>query len=69
VVAAMIPEIEQMIAKITTLFNKLYDAIFSVPVRLKIAGIVMLPVLILGLTLNYWITTGLADWLSYLLSD
>jgi signal transduction histidine kinase len=29
----------------------------------------MLPVLILGLTLNYWITTGLSDWLSYILTD
>jgi hypothetical protein len=29
----------------------------------------MLPVLILGFTLNYWITTSLADWLSYLLTD
>lgn len=51
------------------LYNKIYEAIFSVPVRIKIYGIVMLPVLILGLTLNYWITTGLSDWLSYLLSD
>lgn len=41
----------------------------SVPVRIKVIGIGMLPVLILGFTLNYWITTSLADWLSYLLSD
>lgn len=29
----------------------------------------MLPVLILGLALNYWVRTGLSDWLSYLLSN
>ncbi len=29
----------------------------------------VLPVLILGLTLNYWVRTGLSDWLSYLLTD
>jgi HAMP domain-containing protein len=51
------------------LFNKLYELIFSVPVRIKIAGIIMLPVLILGFTLNYWITTGFSDWLSYILTD
>ena len=28
-----------------------------------------LPVLILGFTLNYWVRTGLSDWLSYLLTD
>ncbi len=45
------------------------DAILAVPVQYKIIGIVMLPVLILGLTLNYWITTGLSDWLSYFVMD
>jgi signal transduction histidine kinase len=40
-----------------------------VPVQIKITGIIMLPVIILGLTLNYWITTGLSDWLSYILTD
>jgi len=57
--------------------NKLQDnvhqrfrkAFLSVPVRIKIAGIMILPVLILGFALNYWIQTGLTDWLSYLLSD
>ena len=29
----------------------------------------VLPVAILGLALNYWIQTGLSDWLSYLLTD
>jgi signal transduction histidine kinase len=43
--------------------------ILSVPVRWKILGIGILPVIILGLSLNYWIVTGLSDWLSYLLTD
>jgi signal transduction histidine kinase len=46
-----------------------YDAILSVPVRWKITGIILLPVVILGGSLNYWITTGLSDWLSFLLTD
>jgi signal transduction histidine kinase len=46
-----------------------YNVILSVPVRVKITGIVLLPVVILGLSLNYWITTGLSDWLSYILTD
>ena len=46
-----------------------YDAILSVPVRWKITGIILLPVVILGISLNYWITTGLSDWLSFLLTD
>jgi signal transduction histidine kinase len=47
----------------------IYNAVLSVPVRVKITGIVLLPVIILGLSLNYWITTGLSDWLSYILTD
>lgn len=49
--------------------QRLYVLILSVPVNLKIAGIMLLPVLILGFSLNYWVTSGLADWLSYLLTD
>jgi len=45
------------------------DMVLSVPVGWKIIGIGLLPVLILGVTLNYWVTTGLADWLSYILTD
>lgn len=56
-------------SSVSLLLNRLYEAVLSVPVRIKIAGIIMLPVLILGFTLNYWITTGFQDWLSYLLSD
>ena len=43
--------------------------ILSVPVRWKIIGIGILPVIIFGFSLNYWITTGLSDWLSYILTD
>jgi signal transduction histidine kinase len=47
----------------------LYNMVISVPVRMKITGIIVITVLTLGLTLNYWVTTSLADWLSYLLTD
>lgn len=47
----------------------LRDWVLSVPVGWKIIGIGLLPVLILGFTLNYWVTTSLADWLSYILTD
>jgi len=47
----------------------IYNAVLSVPVRIKITGIVMLPVLILGFSLNYWVTASLSDWLSYILTD
>ena len=43
--------------------------ILSVPVRWKIIGIGILPIFIFGFSLNYWITKGLSDWLSYVLSD
>ena len=49
--------------------GRLSHLLFSVPVRIKIAGIMLLPVLILGFALNYWVQTGLSDWLSYLLTD
>lgn len=41
----------------------------AVPVRVKVIGIGLLPILILGFSLNYWVTTGLSDWLSYILAD
>jgi two-component system, NarL family, sensor kinase len=47
----------------------LYSLIMSVPVHVKIAGLVLLPVIVLGVLLNYWIASGLRDWLSYLLTD
>ena len=49
--------------------QRIYDLALSVPVNVKVTGIMLLPVLILGLSLNYWMTSGLSDWLSYLLSD
>jgi len=59
-----------MITKDTlNLGERISDFIFSVPVRIKITGIMLLPVAILGLALNYWIQTGLSDWLSFLLTD
>lgn len=51
------------------LTKAVYGFVLSVPVSVKVAGIMMLPVLILGFSLNYWITSGLSDWLSYLLTD
>lgn len=47
----------------------IYDRMLAVPVGVKVVGIGLLPILILGFTLNYWITTGLSDWLSYILTD
>ncbi len=45
------------------------ELVLSVPVGFKIIGISILPVLILGITLNFWVTSGLEDWLSYILTD
>ncbi|MBK8900690.1 MAG: GAF domain-containing protein [Anaerolineaceae bacterium] len=49
--------------------NWIYNLVISVPVRIKITGIILMTVLTLGLSLNYWVITGLSDWLSYLLTD
>jgi len=49
--------------------KKLKPLLLAVPVRWKIIGIGILPVVILGVSLNYWVTTGLSDWLSYILTD
>jgi signal transduction histidine kinase len=58
-----------MATKRLNLGERISDLVFSVPVRIKITGIMLLPVVILGLALNYWIQTGLSDWLSFLLTD
>lgn len=59
-----------MVYRIISKFQaRVRDMVLSVPVGWKIIGIGLLPVLILGVTLNYWVTTGLADWLSYILTD
>lgn len=47
----------------------LWNLLISVPVRIKVMGIMVFPVLLMGLALNYWVRTGLSDWLSYLLTD
>ena len=52
-----------------TIRIKIRDIILAVPVRWKVIGIGLLPVVILGLSLNYWVRLGLSDWLSYLLTD
>ena len=52
--------------QIASWFN---SAILSVPVRIKITGIIVLTVLILGFSLNFWVTASLSDWLSYILTD
>lgn len=52
-----------------SLLSKLFNLLLSVPVRIKILGIMIIPILILSLALNYWITTGLSDWLGYLIPD
>ncbi|MBC8334041.1 MAG: HAMP domain-containing protein [Anaerolineales bacterium] len=53
----------------TNIQERIIDIVSSVPVRIKIFGIMTLPLIILGIALNYWVRTGLSDWLSYLLSD
>jgi hypothetical protein len=50
-------------------WHRVAQLILAVPVRLKIAGIMLLPVLILGVGLNYWIRSGLSDWLSWILDS
>jgi signal transduction histidine kinase len=54
-------------SKITAIKKGLTEILLAVPVRIKIAGIVVLPVLILGLSLSAWIRGGLSDWLYRLL--
>ena len=50
-------------------FNWIGRLLLAVPVRWKIIGISLIPVVILGLALNFWVTSGLSDWLSHLLID
>jgi signal transduction histidine kinase len=56
----------KFLKRILARFN---NAILGLPVRWKIIGIGLIPVVILGLALNYWVTSGLSDWLSHLLID
>jgi signal transduction histidine kinase len=41
----------------------------SVPLRQKIVGIIVIPLLLLGSTIAWWVNNQLAGWLSYLLSE
>lgn len=43
--------------------------VLGVPVRVKMAGMVLLPVLILGFAINFWVRNSLSDWLSWLLDS
>ncbi len=58
-----------MLEKLKQMTQWLYGRLLAFPMRLKVIGIGLLPILILGFSLNYWITTGLSDWLSYILAD
>ncbi len=40
-----------------------------VPLRYKIMGIIVVPLLILGFTIAWWVSNQLGGWLSYLLSE
>ncbi len=58
---------------IQNVINRIYRwfgrALLSVPIQTKIIGIGLVPIVILGISIDYWITSGLSDWLSYLLID
>lgn len=41
--------------------------ILGVPIRAKILGTILLPVLILGFAIDYWVRASLSDWLSWIL--
>lgn len=47
--------------------EKLRSLILGVPIRAKILGMILLPVLILGIAINYWVRASLSDWLSWIL--
>jgi signal transduction histidine kinase len=51
-----------------SLGRRISRAVLAVPIRVKITGLILLPILVLGVSLYYWVTTGLSDWLSYLLT-
>jgi signal transduction histidine kinase len=54
---------------IRSIFVWIEHAFLAVPIQAKIIGIGLVPIAILGLSIDYWITSGLSDWLSYLLID
>jgi signal transduction histidine kinase len=66
---ALSSEKNSLVHSLSLVRAKIAEMFLAVPVRVKIAGIMLLPVLILGFSLNYWIRTGLSDWLSWLLDS
>lgn len=55
--------------RLARLLRKTWEWILGVPVRVKIGGMVLLPVLILGFAINYWVRNSLSDWLSRILDS
>ncbi len=47
--------------------ESLRTLILGVPIRAKILGTILLPVVILGFAINYWVRASLSDWLSWIL--
>ena len=52
-----------------TVWDAFWDWAGRVPLRQKIIGIIMAPLLILGTTMAWWVSNELGGWLSYLLSE
>ncbi len=51
----------------TPLTDRIRNSLLSVPVRVKVLGIAIFPVILMGLAFNYWVWTGLPGWLSLFL--
>ncbi|MBK9745674.1 MAG: HAMP domain-containing protein [Chloroflexi bacterium] len=58
-----------MTLKQHTLWNTLWTWAGRVSLRQKIMGIIVAPLLILGFTIAWWVSSQLGGWLSYLLSE
>lgn len=52
-----------------TIWNTFWAWAGRVPLRQKIIGIIVMPLLILGFTIAWWVSNQLGGWLSYLLSE
>ncbi len=53
----------------STIWSVFWARAGRVPLRQKIIGIIVAPLLILGLTIAWWVSNQLSGWLSYLLSE
>ncbi len=51
------------------IWNTFWSLAGRVPLRYKIMGIIVAPLLILGFTIAWWVSNQLGGWLSYLLSE